>query len=288
MAEDVLKINALVDGSSYSASVCDHAAWAAKRLGLGVVLFHVLGRREQSSVPADLSGSLALGARSSLLDELSKSDAERARLNHARGRLILETAAERLRADGVEQVEERLRNDDILSTIAEFEAETRLFVVGKRGEASAFAHEHLGSNLERILRSATRPVLVASRAFRPIERYLVAFDGSHAVTRSIERLGQGSMLDGLPCTLLHVGEDTAPMRSQMEGAAAVIAPKAATVEIDFVPGEPDKVISERIEAGGADILVMGAYGHSRIRRLFLGSTSGSMARLCKVPVVIFR
>ncbi|WP_424932085.1 universal stress protein [Amaricoccus macauensis] len=288
MADNPTRIIALVDGSSYSASVCDHAAWASKRLGLGVELFHILGRREQSSVPADLSGSLKLGARTALLDELAKSDAERAKLNHARGRLILEDAATRLRNDGVTQIEERLRNDDLLSTISEFEKDARLLVVGKRGEASAFAHEHLGSNLERILRSVTRPVLVANRAFKEVESYLVAFDGSRAVMNSIDRIAAGSMLDGLPCTLLHVGERTSAMQAQMEGAAALIAPKAGPVTINFVSGEPDKTIADRIEADGTDLLVMGASGHNRIKRLFLGSTSSSMARLCKVPVVIFR
>ncbi len=289
MEEKPLKIMALVDGSPYSASVCDHTAWASARLGLGVELLHVLGRREQSSVPADLSGSLKLGARSALLDELAKSDAERARLNHARGRLILETAAERLIARGVTDIEERLRNDDILNTLAEFEKQARVIVIGKRGEASGFAHEHLGSNIERILRAATRPVLIANRAFKEIGSYLVAFDGSRAVMNSIERIAAGSMLDGLPCTLLHVGDRTSAMQSQMEGAAALISDRARSVLIDYAKGEPDKAIAERVEADGTDLLVMGAAGsHNRIRRLFLGSTSSSMARMCKVPVVIFR
>jgi hypothetical protein len=112
------KLIALVDGSPYTASVCDHAAWAATRADLPVELFHVLGRREGSSVPADLSGNLKLGARSSLLEELAKSDAERARLAHARGRLILEEAAERLRAAGVGRIDQRLRNDDLVKPAA--------------------------------------------------------------------------------------------------------------------------------------------------------------------------
>lgn len=283
-----MKIKAFVDGSSYAASVCDHAAWVSKRLGLGVDLYHVLGRREHSTVPADLSGNLKLGARSALLEELSRSDEERARLAHARGRLILETAAERLRGEGIEDTSERLRNDDILNTISEFEDDARLFVIGKRGEGSDFARDHLGSNLERVLRASNRPVLVANRAFRPIESYVVAFDGSHGVMRSTDRIAQGSMLDGLPCTLLHVGEDTPAMRQKMEGAAALISGKPASVEIRFAKGEPDKALSEHVEANNTGLLVMGAAGSSRIRRLFLGSTSSNMARLCKVPVVIFR
>ncbi len=33
---------------------------------------------------------------------------------------------------------------------------------------------------------------------------------------------------------------------------------------------------------------MGAYGHSRIRSLIIGSTTTSLIRLCKVPVVPLR
>ena len=42
-------LTALIDGSVYSQSVCDHAAWAAQRLGATVRLVHVIGRRETSS-----------------------------------------------------------------------------------------------------------------------------------------------------------------------------------------------------------------------------------------------
>ena len=51
------KLVALVDGSVYSQSVCDHAAWIARRTGHAVDLLHVLGRRQTASAPANLSGT---------------------------------------------------------------------------------------------------------------------------------------------------------------------------------------------------------------------------------------
>ncbi len=283
-----MKIMTFVDGSSYSASVCDHTIWAAKRMELPVEIYHVIGRREPSSIPADLSGSLNLGARSDLLEKLAASDAERAKLTHARGRLILETASERMRAAGIERIDERLRNEDIVQTITRFEEESRAIVVGKRGEASSQAHDHIGSNLERILRVATRPVLIANRAFQPIERYLIAFDGSRSVMNSVERISTGTLLKGLHCRLLHVGSETPAMREKMEGARALLLKNASDVTIEFRQGDPEKTIAEAVEGGGADLLVIGAYGHRRLRRLFLGSTSATMAHMCKVPVMIFR
>ena len=61
------KLLALVDGSVYSRSVCDNAAWIAARTGAGIHLLHVRGRRETDSTPANLSGNITLGARTALL-----------------------------------------------------------------------------------------------------------------------------------------------------------------------------------------------------------------------------
>jgi nucleotide-binding universal stress UspA family protein len=283
-----MKIIAFVDGSSYSASVCDHAAWAAGRMQASVEVFHMLGRRERPSETADLSGNLKLGARSTLLADLARADAERARLVQARGRLILEDAAARLESAGVKDVETRLRNDDIVNTVKDFETNSDLIIIGKRGEASSFALEHLGSNLERILRSAKKPVMVASRAFQPIEKYLIAFDGGPSVLKAIEHISSGRLFSGLPCLLLHVGNDTPDIRARLEGAAALLAKSGATVETAIEPGEPEAVISKAVETCDIGLLVMGAWGHSRIRSLIIGSTTTQMVRSCKIPVMMFR
>ena len=45
------KLVALVDGSDYSRSVCEHAAWLATRSGRSVELLHVIGRRSPAAAP---------------------------------------------------------------------------------------------------------------------------------------------------------------------------------------------------------------------------------------------
>ncbi|MGH6772137.1 MULTISPECIES: universal stress protein [Brucella] len=37
-----------------------------------------------------------------------------------------------------------------------------------------------------------------------------------------------------------------------------------------------------------DLLAMGAFSHSRLRNLFIGSTTTETIRSCKVPIIIFR
>jgi len=50
------------------------------------------------------------------------------------------------------------------------------------------------------------------------------------------------------------------------------------------------VMAAAREVSGREInlLVMGAYGHSRVRNLILGSTTTHLIRTCAVPVVLFR
>ncbi|GAB4237292.1 MAG: universal stress protein [Kiloniellaceae bacterium] len=282
------KLIALVDGSIYSQSVCDHAAWVAGRTGASVELLHVLGRRETGSAPANLSGNITLGARTALLEELSALDEQRAKLAQKRGRAILEDAKAILEGAGVSEVTTRLRIGDFVETVAEFEAEADMVVVGKRGEAADFAKLHLGSNLERAVRSSERPVFVASRAFKPIESFVIAYDGGTSSMKAVDHIARSALFAGLECHLLTVGADTPEARKRLTDAQAMLEAGGYRVTAEVIQGQPETVIAQYVESQGIGLLVMGAYGHSRIRCLIIGSTTTEMLRSCKVPVVLFR
>ncbi|MCO6388980.1 universal stress protein [Aliihoeflea sp. 40Bstr573] len=280
------KLIALIDGSIYSRSVCDNAAWIASRTGTPVELLHVLGRRETAS--ADLSGSIALGARTALLEELSGLDEQRSKLAQKRGRAILEDAEEILRSAGIEKVTSRLRHGDVLEEVAESESGAHGIVIGKRGEAADFAKLHLGSNLERLARAATKPVFVAARAFRPIEKVLIAYDGGPSVMKAVDHIARAPLFAGLDIRLLTVGSENADRLRRLEDARATLAAGGHQASTEIASGQPEDAISDVVERDGIDLLVMGAYGHSRIRAMIIGSTTAQMIRSCKIPVVLFR
>ena len=50
----------------------------------------------------------------------------------------------------------------------------------------------------------------------------------------------------------------------------------------------EDVIVSQIAAIGADMLVMGGYGHSPQRTMIVGSTTTEMIRYCTVSVLLFR
>jgi nucleotide-binding universal stress UspA family protein len=282
------KLLALIDGSVYSQSVVDYTAWASQRTQASVELLHVLGRRDVSSAPADYSGSISVDSRDTLLQELAQLDAERARLAQKRGRVILDEAKARLLAAGVAEVKTHLRNGDLVEALQEYEKDCDLVIIGKRGEAADFAKMHLGSNLERVVRSSTRPIIVASRAFKPVNRFLIAFDGGESAMKAVAHIAQGTLFPGMQAHLLMVGSETSDMRAKLERAAGMLREAGYALEAGIEPGQPETVIAAKVESAGIDLLVMGAYGHSRIRSLIIGSTTSEMIRSCLVPVMLFR
>lgn len=279
---------AVIDGSAYSASVCEHAAWIAKRAGSEIDVVHILGRRSVSSEPANLSGSIGLGARSSLLSELAELDAQKARLAQKRGRAILEDAEALISSRGVITVHTRLRNGEIVESVQELEKKSDLIVIGKRGEAADFDSLHLGSNLERVVRSTSKPVFVASRGFTPISKVLFAFDGGASSLKAIEYLSKRAYYNDLECHVLMVGADNTANRRQVEGAVATLINGGFTATGDIMQGQVESAITEQVDHQGYNLVVMGAYGHSRIRTMMVGSTTTEMMRSCKVPVLLFR
>ncbi|MEM7694183.1 MAG: universal stress protein [Pseudomonadota bacterium] len=279
------KILACIDGSIYSKSVAEHTAWAAGRLGASVEIVQVLGRRTVSS--DDRSGRIVAGGRRRLLEKLAEIDGERAKVMQEKAWLDLDEAREDIVAAGVSDVATALRQGDLLDTLSEREGEADLVVLGKRGEAADFATMHLGSNLERILRASTKPVLVAARAFKPISRVMFAVDGRSGAARAIDAAARSPLFSGLDALVVTVSRE-AGAEAKLEAAAKQLEAGGLTATTRQMDGEPAEVIPALVEAEEIDLLVMGAYGHSRLRTMVIGSTTSEVVRSCLIPIFVWR
>jgi len=287
-SENDKTILACVDGSIYTDSVCALAGWASQRLDAPVQLLHVQPPGSDYAAPQDLSGAIGLGAKSALLEKLTQVDEARGKLDQQKGKVILAHAKDELQALTKSRVELLHRRGSLVEAIAELEASTQLIVLGKRGEHADFAKLHLGSNLERVVRAAHRPILVAARAFAPINRFMIAYDGGISSRKAIDYVMANPLLQGLTCHLLKVGAANEENRRSLEEAATKLRQGGFTVQPLLQQGDADEVIAAHVKTDAIDLLVMGAYGHSHIRTLIIGSTTSNMLRSCPVPVLMFR
>lgn len=282
------KILTFTDGSRYASSVYDHAAWAAQRLEAEAQVIHTLNPHRETAARTDLSGTLGFDAHQSLLDEMVAFDRERARLSQKKGEAILDDARKRLEVAGLRSFTTELRHGLFVDVLEDLHEQVDLIVIGKRGKNASIEMKHLGTNIERTLRVAKRPVLVASREFKPIQRFLIAYDGGPSSRKAVDYAVSEPLLKGLACRLIMAGSSNEQNRATLEEAAAKLRSAGFEPEVELREGGPAKTIVSEVEGHDIDLLVMGAYGHSKYKRLLIGSTTAALARDCHVPILMFR
>jgi nucleotide-binding universal stress UspA family protein len=278
-------IRACIDGKSNSSAVVDAAIWAAQQLQAPLSFLHVLERHPERPLPADFSGAIGLGAQDTLLAELSELDQRRAELDRELGQRLLASAVERAQAAGLAAAERLPRHGELAETAVELQTDTRLYVLGEHHHGQPGRKLHLDHRVERVVRSVQRPVLVITgEQFQAPQRIVVGFDGSATAQRAVERLAGSPLLAGLPVLLFSAG--AAPAGT--EAALQTLRDAGFAASAEQRQGEPEQVLPE-VLAGCPDAwLVMGAYGHSRIRQFIVGSTTTTLLRLSPVPVLVLR
>lgn len=279
------------DGSLFSQNCYRYAAWLATRLRAKVTAIYVTDARGKAAAEArNFSGSIGLGASEALLDRLVALESQKAKLDRERANLILEEARSILADNGVDAIDLIHETGFLVDCLHQFEADADLIVLGKRGENAAFASGHLGTNLERIVRSTHKPCLVTSRQFKPIERLLLAYDGSPSCQKILQFLADSPAFQGLELHILTVGKNevddlaSTPLEfAQQQAIQAGFQPICS-----LVAGHPETAIASYISSNTIDLLLMGAYGHNRIRYLVIGSTTTQILRSSNIPVLLFR
>ncbi|MEO0431871.1 MAG: universal stress protein [Cyanobacteria bacterium J06656_5] len=281
------------DGSAFAEGIYRYGAWFANQFQAQTQVLFVTDVRSQKVVSTgNFSGSIGLGASEQLLNELVNLEHERAKLNNQRARLILKNADQVLKAEGLSDVELINQTGFLVDCFHDFEAGADMVVLGKRGEAAEFASGHLGANIDRIVRSSTKPCLVTTQTFAPIERLLVAYDGSPTGKRILNFLVDNA--DGFKDIEIHLltvaKSDADTERSEQLAKAKDKLQQSVghTLIASLSTGDPEQVIANYVEQHQISLLVMGAYGHRRIRHLVIGSTTVQLLRSTQIPMLLFR
>ena len=287
------KILACIDPRGNTDAVIDWAAWAAVRLAAPVEFLHVLERHPEQARSDDLSGAIGLGAQEALLQQLSADDTRRSQELREAGRELLAHARARAGAAGANRLDARLRHGDFVATAIELQAEAGLFVLGEHHHGgSAAARLRQAHHLEQVIRGVATPVLVATTdAFAAPERAVLAFDGSPASRKALAAAASHPLLAGLPMTVAMAappGADTAVANQRLAEAAAALAAAGVVAETRLIAGEPQQALPALARTGAPALLVMGAYGHSRLRQWLRGSTTTSLLGLGEVRALILR
>ncbi len=142
--------------------------------------------------------------------------------------------------------------------------------------------------------NSARPVLLVPKGRRATmnpKRVLLAWNSHIEVARAVgQALGLMSAAELVHVTM--VDPEDSPTRSGEEAGAyiaAYLARHGVKVTVDRLPSSGhrvEEVINRHALSIGADLIVMGAYGHSRMRERIFGGVTRSMIDTAAAPVLM--
>jgi nucleotide-binding universal stress UspA family protein len=282
------RVLACVDQSHFAEYVADYAAWCANRLALPLELLHILQRHPERASGADHSGAIGFQAQDMLLESLVAEDAARNKAAREQGRRFLSGLRSRAMATGIENPSIRQRYGDLESTLVEQEASVELFVLGRRGKSAETSGRDPGRNLEGVVRALHRPILAVSEPFTPPRRIMIAFDGGALTRRGIELVATSPLFRRLSCDIVMAGDQGRRGAASLALAKERLGAAGLETETLLLPGDPEREIAAAMRERSVDLLVMGAYSHSFMHRIFRGSRTADLLRASTVPTLLIR
>jgi len=277
----IKRILVALDGSDHAEAALQYALWLAARLQAGLIGLHVIDIVSvEGSFLHDISGSLGFEPYLDFSAKMREALQER-------GRVLLEAFAARCTERGI-SCDTTLGMGVIANEICDQARMADLVVVGHRGVNEQFSSGLLGSTTESVTRKSPRPVLVCPMRFASIQRPLLAYDGSPRASAAMHAAAELASALALPLTVVHVARDEAGDGKVLDEARRYLQSYDLTVGYEMVRGYPHERIVEVIRERGYDLLFLGAYGHSRIIEMVLGSTTEFLLRNSSCPVFLAR
>ena len=270
------------DGSQYSDIALEFGIYLAHKCnarltGLYIVDIKVI----QSPLFNDISGSMGVPPSHEFVPLIEKGLEER-------GDTILADFAKRCVDAGLRPQVKKMTGI-VDEMIIEEGTEADCIILAQRGEHYSLTHGGLlGSTSEAVVRKSGSPVLITPVGFREVETIGLAYDGSGPSEKALHAAVELSEKMGWPLTVLIVTDYDKRANALTEKVEALLESCDCDSVIEVGSGKEEKRIIEFTRDGSIDLLVMGAYGHSRIRSLILGSTTSYVIRKSTIPVFMIR
>ena len=271
------------DGSDFGKTAIAYGIFIARKLDAQLTGLHVVDiRLMQGPVFTDISGSIGLPPYQELLPAIESG-------LDAKAEEILKGFRDQCEAAGIHPETKKVVGVIDETIIEEGRACCDWVLLAQRGE-----HFHLdggailGSTAQSVVRLSGKPVLVTPGHFREIATMALAYDGSTPADHALKLAAELSQQAAWPLSVVIITDDQTLAAQRSQKANGVLAPYPIASSVIIRAGKEDKELLRFIREGSADLLVMGAYGHNRLRELLLGSTTSSIIRKSTIPVLLTR
>ncbi|WP_288414130.1 universal stress protein [uncultured Acinetobacter sp.] len=276
------RVIACIDSSPCINAIAEAAAWVARETKRELVLLQVLDYYPASYHLGEISGVIGFESNAMLLKELAELEQKQSELAIDYSNNLLKHISEMiLDKYGFESTKIQEKGDFLEQSFSVLR-ETDFVVIGKVGERAAEKNKPIGSNVENFIRGANCTVMTVGENFKIPTRFIFAYEYSPTCLNIMQRISQSDLLKSLQCHLLYVGDHPEVLKDPEE--------YLRTAGLDVVTvyryGDVAENILEYQQELGIQMIVLGAFSHSKLHQFFLGSIATSIFRNASVPLLV--
>jgi len=272
------------DGSPHGDASILYAAHFAKRLNAEVSVLHILDiRMLEGPMMANISGWI--GAEP-FVDSLAQFRA----IMEEKGASVLAAAQSKFKESGIAYVRTRLKWGHPARTILDEEIGAEMLVIGQDGEHDKITGDWTGSTLDRVARHALKPTLIVPDGFTPVEKIMIAYDGSAHASRALREAIEMALALAVPLVICVVVETDDQGRAMDHADTAMRLARAHECAAAYLIANgpaAETLIRKSVELK-CGILFAGAHGHGRIHDALLGGTAHALIQKTNVPLMLVR
>ncbi|MGY0202689.1 universal stress protein [Acinetobacter soli] len=276
------RVIACIDSSPCINAIAEAAAWVARETKRELVLLQVLDYYPASYHLGEISGVIGFESNAMLLKELAELEQKQSELAIDYSNNLLKHISEMiLDKYGLESTKIQEKGDFLEQSFSVLR-ETDFVVIGKVGERAAEKNKPIGSNVENFIRGANCTVMTVGENFKIPTRFIFAYEYSPTCLNIMQQISQSDLLKTLQCHLLYVGDHPEVLKDPEE--------YLRTAGLDVVTvyryGDVAENILEYQQELGIQMIVLGAFSHSKLHQFFLGSIATSIFRNASVPLLV--
>ncbi|MDM1247867.1 universal stress protein [Acinetobacter sichuanensis] len=278
------RVIACIDSSPCINALAEAAAWIAQKTNRELVLLQVLDYYPASYHLGEISGVIGFESNAMLLKELAELEQKQSELALDYSNNLLQHISTMIqqkygivpshiqeKGDFLEQGFNVLREDDFV-------------VIGRVGERSAEKNKSIGSNVENFIRGAKCTVLTVGENFKAPTRFIFAYEYSETCQKMLERVEKSDLLRQLQCHLVYVGDHPEILNEP----AKRLKEAGLDVVVEYRYGDVAENILDYQNQHQIQLIVLGAFSHSKIHQFFLGSVTTTIFRNANVPLLVVK
>ncbi|WP_109440825.1 universal stress protein [Acinetobacter haemolyticus] len=276
------RVIACIDSSPCIDAVAEAAVWVAKQTQRELVLLQILDYYPASYHLGEISGVIGFESNAMLLKELAELEQKQSELALDYSNNLLNHISDLIEKQYGLTSSKIQEKGDFLEQSFNLLNENDVVIIGRVGERAAEKNKPIGSNVENFIRGANCTVITVGEHFEPPKRFIFAYEYSPTCQKMLQRIAQSDLLKQLQCHLLYVG-DHPEMLAEPE---KYLTDAGLEVMSIYRYGDVAQNILEYQREHNIQLIVLGAFSHSKIHQFFLGSITTTIFRNANVPLLV--